>query len=296
MNRNFKYHRDKKLLAIDRERRVLWKLEWQTMEIDPPIPRGWIRHWRMTAKAKNRHDLSVLKTILDAIDNPRFHWRKSFVSGRRRVRKMIENTQALCCIREHRWKRLGWPEDWKKYFQKILVNPGRPDQTFSYKILREDLFELFIERHYVREVRLLDPEAKARIMELDQYLAAKGRHRLEKLLDCGYLAGPDIHQTNLARLAERRIQKALQGDWEAEVSRSSVFLPRQLSHFTRSSKLKLAKSKSTMSRTSPVRVPRPSVIARYLEVRSRFGTAAGAANPAVSTITVQSLDSEAAGF
>ena len=235
MNREFKYHRDKKLLAIHRERRALWKRRWQTAKIDPPIPRGWIRHWRLTPKARNRHDAPVLKVILDVIDNPRFHWRKSFVSGRRRLRRMVENTQALCCIREHRWKRLDWPEDWKKYFRQIVVNPGRPDQTFAYKILREDLFELFIERNFVWEVRLIDPEAEARVTELDQYLTARGLgHRLDKLLDCGYRVGPDIRQTKLARLAEHRIRKALLGDWEAEVRRFSVFLPRQLSHFRRS--------------------------------------------------------------
>jgi hypothetical protein len=231
MNQKFKYHHDKKLLSIHRERRALWKRERQIKEIDPPIPHGWIRHWRLTTRAKNRHDASVLKTILTAIDNPRFHWRKSFVPGRRRLRKMIENTQSLCCIRERVWKRLAWPEDWKKYFRQIVVNPGRQDQTCSYKILREDLFELFTERHYVREIRLIDPAAESREAELDQYLTVRGRrHRLNRLLDCGYRPGPDIRQVKLARLAERRIQKAFQGDWEAEVRRSFVFLPRQLDH------------------------------------------------------------------
>ena len=166
MNREFKYHRDKKLLAIHRERRALWKRRWQTSKIDPPIPRGWIRHWRLTAKARNRHDAPVLKVILNEIDNPRFHWRKSFVSGKRRLRKMVENTQALCCLRERRWKRLDWPEDWKKYFRQIVVNPGRPDQTFAYKILREDLFELFIERNFVWEVRPMDAGRFAGLADL----------------------------------------------------------------------------------------------------------------------------------
>ena len=116
------------------------------------------------------------------------------------------------------------------------MNPGRPDQTFAYKILREDLFELFIEQNFVWEVRLIDPEVEARVTELDQYLSARGLgHRLDKLLDCGYRAGPDIRQTKLERLAERRIRKGLLGDWEAEVRRFSVSLPRQLSHFRRSS-------------------------------------------------------------
>jgi len=265
MNREIKCHRDKKLLAIHRERRALWKRRWQTSKIDPPIPRGWIRHWRLTAKARNRHDAPVLKVILNEIDNPRFHWRKSFVSGKRRLRKMVENTQALCCLRERRWKRLDWPEDWKKYFRQIVVNPGRPDQTFAYKILREDLFELFIERNFVWEVRLIDPEAEARVTELDQYLSARGLgHRLDKLLDCGYRAGPDIRQTKLARLAERRIRKALLGDWEAEVRRFSVSLPRQLSHLEQPSKLMQPSSRCATSPSAP--------------------------------FTVQSLDSEAAGF
>lgn len=249
MNRKFKYYRDKKLLAIHRERCVLWRRERQIKEIDPPIPHGWVRHWRLTTKTKNRHDAPVLKTILDEIDNPRFHWRKSFVPGRRRLRKMIENSQSLRCIREHRWKQLAWAEDWKKYFRQIVVNPGRQDQTCAYKVLREDLFELFTERHYVREIQVIDPAAESREAELDQYLTVRGRrHRLDNLLDCGYRAGPDIRQTKLARLAERRIQKALQGDWEAEVRRSSVFLPRQLDHYEQPSQLIQPNSRDTTSK------------------------------------------------
>lgn len=139
---------------------------------------------------------------------------------------MVENTQPLSGVREHRWKQLGWPEDWKKYFRRILVNPGRPDQTFAYKILREDLFELFTERHYIRRVRVIDPEAVAREEELNQHLSTNGRlHRLDRLLDCGWRSGPDPRQKELTRLANRRIRKAYEGDWEAEARRYTIFSP-----------------------------------------------------------------------
>ncbi len=226
MNPNQQTLRDKKLLAIHRERRALWKRQRQTIEINPPIPRGWVRHWRLTSKARNRHDVSILKTILLAIDNHRFHWRKSFESGRRRRRRMVENSQNLSGIREHRWTQLGWPEEWKKYFRKIVVNIGRPDQTFAYKILREDLFELFTERHYIRRVRVIDPELESREAELNQYLNATGLvHRLDRMLDCVWKRGPDPRQRKLTHIAKRRIHKAYQGDWEAEARRHHLFAP-----------------------------------------------------------------------
>ena len=196
------------------------------MEVDPPIPRGWVRHWRLTAKAKSRHDAQILEIILREIDNSRYHWRKSFVSGKRRIRKMIENTQNLRGVREHHWKRYGWPEDWKKYFQKSWVDVGKSDETCVYRICREDLFELFTERHYIRHVRVVDCEAESRLTELKQHLSADGRRcRLERLLDCRWRWDCDPRQKKLNRLAELRIRKALGGDWEAEVTRSFVFSP-----------------------------------------------------------------------
>lgn len=221
MNRNQHYHRDKKLLALDRERKALWKRMRQFVKIDPPITRGWIRHWRLTPKARNRHDASILQYILREIDNPRFHWRKNFVSGRRRQRKkMLENDQLPQSVSEYRWKRLGWPAAWKKYFHQILKNPGQCDQTFKYKFQREDLFELFTERHYVRRVRVLDVEAESRLAELDMHLTNRQwDHRLKKLLDTGYRWGSDSVYRKQEHQEKRRIRKAMEGDWEAEVRR-----------------------------------------------------------------------------
>lgn len=224
MNPNQQTVRDKKLLAIHRERRALWKRHRHTVEIDPPIPRGWIRHWRLTAKARNRHDAPILKAILQVIDNRRFHWRQSFESGRRRRRKMVENSQPLSGIREQRWKQLGWPDEWKKYFRKVPVNVGRPDQTIAYKILRDDLFELFTERNFIWRMRVIDPELESREAELNRYLRTSGQgHRLNKILDSVWRRGPDPRSKKLARLAQRRIRKACEGDLEAEARRPHLF-------------------------------------------------------------------------
>lgn len=255
MNRDPQFQRDKKLLALHRERRVLRRQTAQTIEIDPPIPRGWVRHWRLTARAKKRHDAPVLKTILQQIDNPRFHWRHNFEPGKRQRRRMIENTQALRSIREHRWKWLGWPEDWKIYFRKVTVNPGRPDQTIAYKLLREDLFELFTERHYVRRLKLLDPTAESREAEIDLHLVQNGlHHRLDRLLDSHWQRGPDPRQQKLNRLAARRLRLALNGDLEAEARRKMPFSP-LLPPVTSHSPCSCSPiSRDTTSRSSPVRM------------------------------------------
>ncbi len=232
MNRNLQFHRDKQLLAIHRERRAIRRRERQYVELNPPIPRGWVRHWRLTARARNRHDAWVLQTILQVIDHKRYHWRKNFTHGkhRRRGRRMIENTQAPGSVREHRWKRLGWPEQWKIFFHQILVNEGRADQTFSYKFRRMDLLELFVERYYIYYAELIDPAKEAREAQIKSFLIRSGgEHRLTTLLDTGWRYGPDPRQKKLDRLANRRIRKALEGDWEAEVRRRRTFFsPRPL--------------------------------------------------------------------
>ena len=135
---------------------------------------------------------------------------------------MIENTQFPNSVREHRWKRLGWPEQWKIFFRQILVNEGRSDQTYSYKFRRLDLLELFVERYYTYYAELIDPAQKAREAEIETFLVHRGGdHRLTTLLDKGWRSGPDPRQKILARLANRRIRKALEGDWEAEVRRKA---------------------------------------------------------------------------
>lgn len=235
MKRDDKFYRDKSLLALERERRDLWRRQAQTIEIDPPIPRGWVRHWRLTAKAKLRHDASILEAILERIDNPRFHWRRSFEYGKRRKWWMIDLTQELRGLREWEWAQLKWPEAWKRYFRQLLVNPGRSDQTFAYKITREDWFELFVERHFVGRVQLLDPDAERRESEIDRHLAGSGgRHRLDKLLDCRWRRGADLRQKVHARLAARRIRAALRGDLEVEMSRFRVCSSRPLSPLSQS--------------------------------------------------------------
>ncbi|MCW0221227.1 MAG: hypothetical protein OJI67_23070 [Prosthecobacter sp.] len=133
---------------------------------------------------------------------------------------MLENDQLPQSVSEYRWKRLGWPAAWKKYFHQILKNPGQCDQTFKYKFQREDLFELFTERHYVRRVRVLDVEAESRLAELDMHLTNRQwDHRLKKLLDTGYRWGSDSVYRKQEHQEKRRIRKAMEGDWEAEVRR-----------------------------------------------------------------------------
>lgn len=229
MHRNLQFHRDKLLLAIHRERYALWRRPVQYVQLNPPIPLRWVRHWRLTARARNRHDAAVLETILQVIDHRLYHWRKTFKSGRRRARRMIENTQFPYGIREYRWKELGWPEPWKIFFHQILVNEGRYDQTYSYKFRRMDLLELFVEREYVYHARLIDPEQESREAQIESFLTRSGGNiRLKTLLGESWRYGPDPRQKKLSRLANRRIRKALEGDWEAEVRRKRIFFSPRL--------------------------------------------------------------------
>jgi len=258
MNRNAQYYRDKQILALHRERRALWPRQQQTVEIDPPIPRGWVRHWRLTERAKKRHDVGILQTILPEIDNKRHCWRKDFKPAKRRRHKMINHDQPLLAIRDWRWQRLGWPEDWKIHFRKIRINVGRHDETDAYQFLREDLFELFTERNYIRRLRVLDPAAKSREAEIEQYLTYNGfNHRLDWLLGNHWRRGPDPRQQILDRLATQRLRKAREGDLEAEARRKSPLsslLPQVTPHSSCSCS---PTSRDTTSRASPVRVRVP---------------------------------------
>ncbi|HYF35091.1 MAG TPA: hypothetical protein VD994_07385, partial [Prosthecobacter sp.] len=114
MNKNPRYYADKRLLALHREDRKLRPLQRHLVPSHPPIQRGWVRRWRLTAEARNRHDAEALDIVLAQVNTEQFHWWRSFEYGkhRRPGKKLIPLSQGFSTLCDRTWRDLGWPQEW----------------------------------------------------------------------------------------------------------------------------------------------------------------------------------------
>ena len=224
MQRNLHTERDKTMLRLERERKQLRRQRDQMVPIDPPIQRGWLRRWRLTARAKLRIDVPVLATILAAINTEQHFWRRSFKRGkhaRRRKFYQIPN-QSPRELHEWDWQRLGWPEKWKQpYFRRRESTGWGGRHVVTYRFFRDDLIEFYTERHLISKLPLHQPEVERRYAEVEDALGHCGSLRLDSLHGRGKYHCSSHHdrENALRRRDESLIRRALLGDWEAEKNR-----------------------------------------------------------------------------
>ncbi len=220
MNKEPHYHQDKRLLALFRETNQLYRRQREWVPLDPPIQRGWVRRWRLTAAALKRSDAKALQAILLRVNTQHFHWRRSFEYGKHRRGKMITLNQGFLKLHEGIWKRLGWPEDWKKYFRRRFRYGCDLRQPTWLKFDRRDLVELHIERHFIWRAVILDPEVESRLHEIDGTLGFEGRLRIYYLIGARNWKDPNHRHRQADRIAQKRIRAAMAGDTEAEINTS----------------------------------------------------------------------------
>lgn len=208
---------DKELLALDRERRSLWKQADQKIPLDEPIQRGWTRCHCLTREAENRPDAALLAAILKRINVVRYHWRRTFAPTKRNQRSQRHRLQqALLTIPTWEWHSSKTPEEWKPYFSREFVwNDDRWSEVFRFRHAR--LFEMRILPNMIYELPICDPKVDSRLAEIESKLSVAGRsRRLDRLLGLKYWRSPDCRFKKREALAKKRMRAAIQGDLEAE--------------------------------------------------------------------------------
>ncbi len=227
MLRDKHFHRDKQLLALNRESWTLHKERTVKVIIDPPIQRGWVRRWRLTKAAQSRPDAAVLLTILSGINTEVHFWRRSFKPGKGRkdrYRRHILTGQALRVLHEWEWYRLGWPTAWRhRYFREHEALSWSKQKVTILTFFLEGIFELYTDRHFVFQLPVLNAAAESRTAEIDSAIRRIGQFRLDWLMDLRRSRWPDrnLRQKELRQIHRRIMRRALRGE-DVEVRRRLV--------------------------------------------------------------------------
>lgn len=209
--------KEKQLLALERERRKLWRRKREMVPLDTPIQRGWMRCYCLTEDAEKRSDADLLRAILRRINVVRYHWRRSFaVSRRTRRHKRQYLKQALMTIPSWEWRSSKVPQEWKTYFSREWVMENRQwVEVFRFRMVK--LFELRVLPRMIHELPVCDPELESRLDEIEAEMRdPKKEGRLAKLKGERWTWPCDERQNRLERLAKKRIRAAVLGDLEAE--------------------------------------------------------------------------------
>ncbi len=217
---------EKRILAAFREREAIWKAQREMVTLEEPIQRGWKRHFVLAEAAKSRPDRVALETILKEINEVRYHWRASFRDGKsrrertRRGHRFHEHEQQLRGIFLEDWPAPKWPEAWRGYFRLVRTIAASGAVSVRYRFIRDDLFRLKTERHFITELPLLDPALEEREAEINAWLDCGDRRHTGERLRHGSAHGGWNHRDGRrrvrARLEQRRIRAAYAGDWEAD--------------------------------------------------------------------------------
>lgn len=151
------------------------------VELETPIPRGWIRHYVLSEEAKKRSDVSVLEEILKAINHRQYCYRRDFRMSkserkRKRTTELYYPMQKLGRITAKWWERQKLDnKGWRKYFVLVLCvdDKGQPSLQYEFKYPR--LFVIKTERNWIKQLPSLD---SAHMSSITRFWNWVGRNRL----------------------------------------------------------------------------------------------------------------------
>lgn len=210
---NDRDRRDRMIRDLVREIGHLNQLERNLplMKLEEPYQRGWRRLFFLTEPSLMRPDKEALELILPHINNEVVSIRPDFRRKNGKSRKMVEMKQGLRCISLLEWNRKKLPEEWKKYFR--FNNKSHWMSCWHYEFTRPWIYELRIIPNWMTHVKMIDPNIRSRIDEIENYMTThqlRNRYSWLRGVSCGrrWLA-PDPRQKNLKKEIEKEIQEEL---------------------------------------------------------------------------------------
>jgi len=251
---------DRQVLAIARELKHFRNMPDPVRQLDPPVQRGWRRSYVLSERAMNRPDQPVLEAILKVIGSSVVHHNRNFHRRSGKSKKLFEIEQPLRPIPLHEWQRENYPTAWQRYFQyRILLAANRHWQPY-WVFMHPSHYRLKIERNWITELRVVDPDQESSIHELERWMEFNhGWHRYGRLKGRrqGYRWYSLFKKRQLLNKEHRReISDAINTFPEVDPAASAWRIPtslRSISHIFPG----VAQCRGSELRTRPVRVRIP---------------------------------------
>jgi hypothetical protein len=182
---------EKKLRALDRERRDLWQkqrnLGW--VKLEKPVIRGWKRFFVLRDDVAESIHAEFFKSILDKIGTVNFSNRKDFKARKKRVKKWGYETKKQELLKPEAWqlKKMNFTEKEQSFFEeKVILNKHRL-WVKVYEFKEPWRFVLKIKPNMITHTRVRNVEMESRAAELDNYFDMNYlQPRLDKLYGWSY--------------------------------------------------------------------------------------------------------------
>lgn len=167
------------LRALYRERDKLYArrraLGW--VPLDPPIVRGWKRHFVLREDVARSAQAAFYEALLQKLNTVQKSHRKDFrVKARRFGKKVyVERGQNLNQPSEWEWQKWALGERAKRLFEERLVPTGQKGHVRkAYVFLEPWRYVLRVVPNVITQMRERDEVLEARIEAIDTYLQRRG--------------------------------------------------------------------------------------------------------------------------
>jgi hypothetical protein len=164
---------DKQLIQLDKEEKKLRKqqrnLGWELL--NPPIQRGWIRHFVLREDVARGKYAVFFNNILKKINTYEYSWKKDFKKKKRkRGRKIyVLKPQYLLKPYEYQFSKMEFTESEKQFFKEVWEVDWRKQPVKRYEFVEPWRFVLKVRVNMIDKVRIKDIELESRLNEIDNY-------------------------------------------------------------------------------------------------------------------------------
>lgn len=183
-------HRDKQLLALNRERsRIEKDPDYMTIvPLEEPYQKGWKRLFVLKTEVQRSDKAEFYQGILDEINEVQFHYDQSFKRPKRKGiwhKYIFKELPKLHGISPYHWheSRSKLSDEQRACFTRVEYwNQHYYRWEHHYEFAETHLFELAVVPHIVDTIKIGDALLEQRMAWLDNHIERNGLYyRLDKL-------------------------------------------------------------------------------------------------------------------
>lgn len=166
---------DKQLIAISKERHVLYKIKYrpELEPLEPPVQRGWKRFFVLKDDVAGSRDALFYEGILKSINTEDWSYRKDFKIKQRRHgrKKLVVKKQELKKLTEWEFSKLNFNEQEKRcFYAEFFYNRWRRRFELFYVFSEPWRFVLRVRPNMLEWKKKTDPLKESRLQKIDNYI------------------------------------------------------------------------------------------------------------------------------